>query len=141
VQKMFGSLYSTWPRKAWPFLKRSVNQKTFISIFLIFFVWITTRVGTKTLFWPFAKTKTFTKGAAVFVKFRQFFAKVFCKNFSRKPQSDKKWYQISVEKEYMEPDPWFLASWIRICRIRIRSGSWSYLRKTGPDHGLIWGSV
>jgi hypothetical protein len=27
--------------------------------------------------------------------------------FSRKPQSDEKWYKKSVEKEYMEPDPWF----------------------------------
>jgi hypothetical protein len=24
--------------------------------------------------------------------------------FSRKPQTDEKWYQISVEKEYMELD-------------------------------------
>jgi hypothetical protein len=35
-------------------------------------------------------------------------------NFSQKPQYDKKWYKISVEKEYMEPDPCFLASWIWI---------------------------
>jgi hypothetical protein len=47
--------------------------------------------------------KTFTKGVTVFAKFRQFFAKTF----ARKPQSDKKWYKISVEKEYMEPEPWF----------------------------------
>jgi hypothetical protein len=53
------------------------------------------------------KTKTLTKGVAVFAKFRQFFAKVFRENFSRKSQSDKKWYKMSVEKEYMEPDPWF----------------------------------
>jgi hypothetical protein len=32
---------------------------------------------------------------------------IFRKNFSRKPQSDKKWYKISVEKDYMEPEPWF----------------------------------
>jgi hypothetical protein len=59
---------------------------------------VQTRVATKTLFRPFAETKTFTKGVTVFEKFRQFFAK---------PQSDKKWYKISVEKEYIEPDPWF----------------------------------
>jgi hypothetical protein len=66
-----------------------------------------TRVGTKTLFLPFVKTKTFTKGVTVFAKFSHFFAKVFCEKFSRKPQSDEKWYKTSVEKEYMEPDPWF----------------------------------
>jgi hypothetical protein len=37
--------------------------------------------------------KTFTKG--------------FRENFSQKPQSDEKWYKISVEKEYIEPDPCF----------------------------------
>jgi hypothetical protein len=42
-----------------------------------------------------------------FREIRQFFAKVFREKFSRKPQSDEKWYEISVEKEYMEPDPWF----------------------------------
>jgi hypothetical protein len=41
------------------------------------------------------------------VKFLKFFAKTFHKNLSRKPQSDEKWYKISVEKEYIEPDPWF----------------------------------
>jgi hypothetical protein len=47
------------------------------------------------------------KGVTVFAKFRQFFAKVFCENFLQKPQSDEKWNNISVEKEYMEPDLWF----------------------------------
>jgi hypothetical protein len=51
--------------------------------------------------------KTLTKGVTVFAKFRQFFAKVFRENFSRKPQSDEKWYKISVETEYIEPDPCF----------------------------------
>jgi hypothetical protein len=44
------------------------------------------------------------KGVTVFAKF---FMKTFCENFSRKPQSDEKWHKISVEKEYMEPDPCF----------------------------------
>jgi hypothetical protein len=55
----------------------------------------------------FRKNENFTKGVTVFAKFCQFFVKVFHENFSRKPQSDEKWYKISVEKEYMELDPWF----------------------------------
>jgi hypothetical protein len=31
---------------------------------------------------------------------------IFRESVSQKPQSDEKWYKISVEKEYMEPDPW-----------------------------------
>jgi hypothetical protein len=47
----------------------------------VFRIW--SRVGTKTLFSLFAKTKTFTKSAAVFVKFRLYFAKGFRENFSQ----------------------------------------------------------
>jgi hypothetical protein len=42
------------------------------------------RVGTKTLFSLFVKTKTFTKSVTVFVKFRLFYAKGFCEKFLRK---------------------------------------------------------
>jgi hypothetical protein len=62
-------------------------------------------------------------------------------NFSRKAQSDEKWYKISVEKKYMEPDPWFFGlldqdpdpSDFDPVRILVlfeenRSGSWSNLR-------------
>jgi hypothetical protein len=41
---------------------------------------IFTRVGTKTLFSLFAKTKTLTKSVTVFAKFRHFFAKGFREN-------------------------------------------------------------
>jgi hypothetical protein len=89
-------------------------------------------------FFDLSRKQKLTKGVTVFAKFCQFFAKV--------SQSDEKWYKISVEKEYMEPDPCFLASWIRI-RIRIHtslsnkhgsglgsgSRSWSYLRRR--QHG------
>jgi hypothetical protein len=75
-----------------------------------------------------------------FVNFsRKFFMKTFRQKFSRKPQSDEKWYKISVEKEYMEPDPWFFGLldpdpsdldpvWILVLFEENRSGSWSYLR-------------
>jgi hypothetical protein len=46
--------------------------------------------------------KTFTKGVS-FCKI----SSIFCENFSRKPQSDEKWYTISVEKECMELELWF----------------------------------
>jgi hypothetical protein len=34
------------------------------------------------------------------LQFSRYFA-----NFSRKPQSDEKWYKISADEKYMEPDP------------------------------------
>jgi hypothetical protein len=56
----------------------------------------TTRVGTKTLFWPLAKTKTFAKGVMVlrhFFLLGKFFAKTFREMFLRKPQAHAKWWQ------------------------------------------------
>jgi hypothetical protein len=44
---------------------------------------VSSRVGTKTLFSLFAKTKTLTKSVTVFAKFRLFFGKGFRLNFSR----------------------------------------------------------
>jgi hypothetical protein len=87
------------------------------------------RVGTKTLFWPFAKMKTFTKGAAVCAKFCQFFAKVFCENFSRKPQSEEKWYKISVSKKRIY-GAGSVVFW--------HPGAGSVGFGSGPDPGLIW---
>jgi hypothetical protein len=53
------------------------------SAHLTFTASVHSRVGTKTLFLPFAKTKILTKSVLIFVKFCQFFAKGFCENFSR----------------------------------------------------------
>jgi hypothetical protein len=56
------------------------------------------RLCTKTLFWPFPKMETYTKGVTVFAKLLPYFPKVFCEIFSRKLQPDENWYKLSVEK-------------------------------------------
>jgi hypothetical protein len=61
---------------------------------------IATRVGTKTIFWPFAKTKTLAKGVLIFAKFRQLFAKGFRENFSRKVFAKVKIRRKVVKKLY-----------------------------------------
>jgi hypothetical protein len=59
--------------------------------------WVETRVGKKHFFDLLRKRKLLRKVSQ--------FSRNFV-NFSRK-KSDEKWYKISVEKEYMEPDPCF----------------------------------
>jgi hypothetical protein len=56
---------------------------------------VESRVGTKTLL-IFSENENFYERCHSFAKFRQFFAKTFSKKFLRKPQSDEKWFKISV---------------------------------------------
>jgi hypothetical protein len=86
------------------------------------------RVGMKTLFDLSRKRKLLREVPQFsrnFVNFRR--------KFSRKPQPDEKWYKnINREGIYRAG---FVVFWPP------GSGSLSYLRKTGPDPGLIWGFV
>jgi hypothetical protein len=99
-----------------------LSWRFFISVLLHHVIIAITRVGTKTLFLPFAKTKTFTKGATVFAKCRQFFTKSFRENLNLTKGGIKYQKRNTIWSRIRG----FLASWIQIRRIQ--SGSWSYLR-------------
>jgi hypothetical protein len=53
-------------------------------------------IGTKTLFSPFAKTKTFTKSVAFSARFRLFFAKGFRENLMKKMKYCRRKNTIAV---------------------------------------------
>jgi hypothetical protein len=97
-------------------------------------IWKWTRVGTKTLFWPFVKTKTLTKSILIFAKFRQFFAKGFCENFLRNVFA-KVQILLKCAKKHTKPWGLLLMCYSQQGWCQLLFGHFS---RVGASESLIW---